>query len=239
MTKKHIAIWIAAGAALAIGFLAPVDLRGEFYRYVDENGTVHYVDDLSKVPDDQHPSLKTYQEKYDHLDPEERDRRLLEDRRQEELREAAERQRLEQERAAAERAGESSVSIAGNQVLVPARLSYQGREADITFLLDTGASITTLHKGAVQSLRIHGGTPSKTQVVGGRIIPSQIVQFDYIQVGPLKVENAVASVLEHRGRAVRYDGLLGMNILKHADYTIDFDREVIIWRPKSGREAMR
>lgn len=229
---KRIVFFIGIVTVVFLAGLDPVELRGEFYRYVDENGNVHYVDDLGQVPSDLQHSVKTYEEKYDHLDAEERERRVREDRRLLDEREAEKKTREAENRPAD--SSESPVVIAGNQVLVPARVSYKGREADITFLLDTGATYTTLHKDAVKSLRIYSGVPTKTQVVGGKTIPSQMVQFDFIQVGPLRVENVYANVLEHRGRAVQHSGLLGMNFLRFADYSIDFDRQVIVWRPKTG-----
>ncbi len=33
---------------------------GEFYKYVDENNHVKYTDDLSQVPEEQRPKVKTY-----------------------------------------------------------------------------------------------------------------------------------------------------------------------------------
>jgi hypothetical protein len=210
----------------------PGDILGEFYRYVDEDGTARYVDDISKIPVDRRPSVKAYEEKYDHLDAEEREKRIREDRSLQDAIEAAERKERE---AAGEGRGapaESSVLIAGNQVLVPALLGYKGREMDVTFLLDTGASVTTLHKSSIKPLGVFGGIPSRLQVVGGKTIPSKMVKFDFIQVGTLRIENIYASVLEHKGRSVQYAGLLGMNFLRYADYSIDFDRQVISWRPK-------
>ncbi len=221
------ALWVAV---LWIGI--PSDLRGEFYRYVDEDGTTRYVDDISKIPADRRPSVKAYEEKYDHLDADEREKRIREDRSRQDALEAADRKRRERADQVTNAPGESSVVIAGNQVLVPARLGYKGREIDVTFLLDTGASITTLHKSSIKPLGVFGGIPSRLQVVGGKTIPSKMVRFDFIQVGTLRIENIYASVLQHTGKSVQYAGLLGMNFLRHADYSIDFDRQVISWRPK-------
>ena len=48
-------------------FICPLNLPAEFYRYVDKEGSVFYVDDLSKVPPEYRDQIDVYQEKYDHL----------------------------------------------------------------------------------------------------------------------------------------------------------------------------
>ena len=54
----------------------PLDLRAEFYKYVDDKGNIFYVDDLSRVPDKYRNQIKVYREKYDDLSDEERSRAL-------------------------------------------------------------------------------------------------------------------------------------------------------------------
>ncbi len=212
--------WAAAALLPLLLLAAPDPLRGEFYRYVDEDGSVHYVDDLGRIPPERRSSAKAYQSRPDDQGADGRPGSFSDP------------------PASGDGAGtgtgplESPVTIWGNQILVPAVLGFKGREVDVTFLLDTGASVTTLHKDALTTLGLYGGIPSRMQVVGGKTIPSRMVEFDFIQVGPLRFERVTASVLEHSGPAVRYHGLLGMNVLRHADYTIDFDRHVIRWRPK-------
>ena len=43
------------------------DLRAEFYKYVDEEGNIFYVDDLSRVPEKYRNRVNVYREKYDNL----------------------------------------------------------------------------------------------------------------------------------------------------------------------------
>ncbi len=57
MTTLIKKIVLFAGAAL----LLTTPALGEYYRYVDANGMTRYTDDLSTVPPDQRPKVKTYE----------------------------------------------------------------------------------------------------------------------------------------------------------------------------------
>jgi len=41
-------------------FLFSVTVSAEFYRFVDKDGTIHYTDDLNKIPEDQLPGIQKY-----------------------------------------------------------------------------------------------------------------------------------------------------------------------------------
>ncbi len=84
-----VSIWKRAGkgrfpAALFIllsaFFLFPQESNCEFYKYVDRNGKIHFVDSKTKIPKEYRKDLTSYEEKYDHLSEEERDKKIAEDR---------------------------------------------------------------------------------------------------------------------------------------------------------------
>ena len=57
-----------------------------------------------------------------------------------------------------------------NQVLVPVVLGYDGKEVQVSLLLDTGASITTLNRDSIKKLQAVPVHKGKMIVPGGKTI---------------------------------------------------------------------
>jgi predicted aspartyl protease len=220
--KKNLGI---ISLLLLVFFLFPAKLRCEFYKYVDQDGKVFFVDDVSKIPLEYRDDLKTYKEKYDHLPPEER-AIMLEKERKEREKERA--QEIDRERYL--RGLETKVTIKENLVLVPVTLGYKEHKIEALLVLDTGASIMTLHQQIADRLHITERETAMTRVAGGEVLKSSVAKLGYIKVGPFKKTNLYAGIIKHEGPSVPYDGLLGMNFLRGLEYTVDFKKQVIKWK---------
>ena len=123
----------------------------------------------------------------------------------------------------------TAVVIYGNQVLVPVTIGYKKREIEVLLLLDTGASVITLHKNVADRLALPSGYRSRLMAAGGRKIDAGLVKLGSVKFGPYHRSNLVAAVIKNHGTSVDYHGLLGMNALRGVDFRIDHAHQVIRW----------
>lgn len=125
----------------------------------------------------------------------------------------------------------TKVTVVGNAVILPATLVYQGTEVDVQLLLDTGSSRTAVSTEVADRLNVNLSAARKTraQVVGGGVIETWQVRLSRIGVGPHTKKNVDIAVIPHKGPPVRYDGLLGMDVLRGLKYNVDFEKQFIIW----------
>jgi len=238
--------------SLVIFFLClylPPSSYAEFYKYVDEQGRVFYVDDLGKVPEAYQDQIHVYQEKYDNLSEQDRSQALQREREQVELQEQQRLLRLNeqlQESQAAEEAEkrrkaesakqklmetmQTRVIVEDNRILVPVTLVNNGIELTVNLVLDTGASQIVLHRDVADQLNIISLNKGLAQVAGGQNIQIQKGQVNFFKVGPHSMEKATVLIIAHEGPSVSYSGLLGMNFLKNVQYTLDYQNQLIRWQ---------
>ncbi|MDM8518363.1 DUF4124 domain-containing protein, partial [Desulfobacterales bacterium HSG16] len=103
--------------------------NAEFYKYVDKNGNVRYVDDLGLVPKKDRGDIVTYEEKYDRLSPEERAAMIENEREFEKARKEFKKNKdAEKARREYLKKMTTPVRILQNQVFVPVTLGYKNNK---------------------------------------------------------------------------------------------------------------
>ncbi|MDO6564956.1 aspartyl protease family protein [Amphritea sp. 1_MG-2023] len=210
---------------LGLLWLVSASASAEILHYIDANGRKVYVDSAHKIPiqyRQQSQSITTERQT-------DAQKQASEENRQQQSDAFRRKQQIRQLETTIEKMT-TPVKIIGNQVLVPVNVVWRGRKANLNLLLDTGASMTVLHRDGVSSLNISSRNSGYAQVAGGGLIKTDRVVFDRIEMGPYKVENKSTAVIENRGQQ-SFDGLLGMDMLGGGDYSVDFGQRQIIWAP--------
>lgn len=197
----------------------------QIFHYTDGNGRKVYVDNPHKIP----PQYRQKSQSIDTKRQTDEEKQASEANRQQLSDEFQRKQQIRKLEKTIEKMT-TPVKIIGNQVLVPVDVVWRGRKASLHLLLDTGASMTVLHRDGVNSLNITSRNSSYAQVAGGGIIKTERVVFDRLELGPYRIENKSTAVIETRGQQA-FDGLLGMDILGGSQYKIDFQQRNIIWSP--------
>ncbi|MGK2907611.1 MAG: aspartyl protease family protein [Desulfuromonadales bacterium] len=211
-----------------IFLIMPLASLAGIYKYRDANGRLNFVDDTSKVPPQFRDNLTSMTEAtdspvvYDERDDGQQPAEATLSK-QKETDSAAVKKKL--------RKYQTPVEIRGNRVLVPVEVAMGNRVAQLSLLLDTGATTTVLHRGSLTGLDLPSGRSFKARVAGGATVNSERIRFRHIDIGPFHEEKVYAMVINLQGQELSFDGMLGMDFLKAHPYQIDFQNQLIIWEP--------
>jgi predicted aspartyl protease len=228
---------------LLMGMLCfPFAVCADIYKYVDKDGTTHFVDDLGKVPPEYRNQVTVREEKPEGPPPEgetpkavEKKGDTPEEARTRQMLEGLEEKKRQDEETARgefEKSLVTKVTIKGNQVLVPVTLGYGGKEIQASLVFDTGAEMTVIHQAIADRLNLLLTKRAGVRVGGGGVINARVAKLDYVRVGPYEAKELQVWVVFPQGPPPREDGALGMNFLRGLDYSVDFENQVIRWKPQ-------
>jgi len=230
-----------------LSLIVTPDLQAMFYKYRDKSGKLFFVDDRSKIPPEYLENAVMYDEKTDSMS---RDEKAALDKEEQEIAEQMAREELDEEikqrqleaikklleaqeaKKKYHESLETKVRIENNQVLVPVTIGYGVKEMEALLLLDTGSTIIVIYQDIADQLDVKLEKLAKARVVGGKLVNANLVVLNHIDVGPVKMKNPHAIVIEHRGQPIKHDGLLGMNFLRRIGYSVDYEKQTIRWEPQ-------
>lgn len=216
--------------SIFLAFSASQSFAAKIYKYIDDNGSVVFVDNEAKIPAKYRQETTKLKEVTDGMTPEER--KDYERRKQQQDAQEAIDERLEQrnkKQKAAQQAQETAVQIGNNQVIVPVKVRHGRNSAKLNMLLDTGANTTVIYYPALERFRFKRSELGMARVAGGHVVPTVRVKFYKFSVGPHEVKYMPITIMDQVSRS-RIDGLLGMDFLRQHKYEIDFERKVIVWK---------
>jgi len=200
--------------------------QADVYKYTDENGKKVYVGSMSQIPERYRDQFKT-QVPTDEVSNTS-STPISKSGSSSGLLKRSEIRRVERYLKMLE----TDVIVKNKQVLVPVTVTYHGKEARVTMLMDTGASGTVFYRDALERLDPASQAAGYARVAGGGVVKISSIEFDRIKVGPFQAKGIRSFVMKNKAPGGSFDGLLGMDFLMNVKYELDLKREVIIWNPE-------
>jgi hypothetical protein len=195
--------------ALMVGVLcATAPARGELYQWVDAAGVVHVTENLLEVPADQRP--RADQEAVG------RERRPARWGRVEAPLPASPAPQTRTSKPGGARVHHLPIARAGNEI----RLEVEVNESlAVPFIADTGASINTIPRWAVERAGIE--VPRDAPVIGMAGVSGQPMRVPLIEVASVRIGTVLVENLEMAVVDTLQTGLLGMPFFNHFKTQID------------------
>lgn len=122
------------------------------------------------------------------------------------------------------------VRVINNRVIVPVFVKLKRRKVQLNLLLDTGASITLLHEQSIKKLKIGKTRTRRASLADGSTVDIDVAKVSELTVGPISLLNTPIAIIENQGRRHQTDGLLGLDVLRHHPFNIDYQNQLIIWQ---------
>jgi clan AA aspartic protease (TIGR02281 family) len=172
----------------------------EFYRWVDQNGVIHFTDNFHNIPDQQRAKVGRIQ--------------------------AIESPKSQQPPPASSLIKASiPFEKQGQVVIVEATLN---KKTAAKFIVDTGASYTMISSATAKELSIDAGQNSQTvpfQTANG-LIQAPLISLQSITVGGMEISNLTAAIYDVVPDG-KISGLLGLNFLSNFRMDIDIQKGLL------------
>ena len=210
--------WTAAACWL----LAAAPAAAEIYRWTDEQGRVHFTQDLSQVPREHRSGAVE---------------RTLEESRPERVntytstQPPAARAPSGADPFAGRTVHRIRVERAGTSMIVGARVN---NALTVPFVVDTGATDVSLPRWAAQQLGLDPSASGRTReyVTANGLIEESVVMLGSVDLGGARVENVPASI-----SSTMDVGLLGLSFFNHFTYHVDTAQGVLTLVPNDLAES--
>jgi len=193
--------FIGALLILGLAFVGiGISAAGEFYRWVGQNGVVHFTDNVHNIP------------------PKQRDTATR-------IRSRENLRVNEQPRSALPTKASIPIEKHGQVVVVEAMLN---NKTSAKFVVDTGASYTMISAATARELAIDASRSQRTmpfQTANG-VIQAPLTSLDSVTVGGMEIKNITAAIHD----VIPDDkvaGLLGLNFLSNFRMDIDTQKGLL------------
>ena len=210
--NRFIALLFLSLSVLFIFFL-PSTCYSDIYSWKDEKGVEHFTNSINSIPRQHRKRSKLIKRTKPKVGPFKTETKG-EDLKGKEKKTSG----LENQKTVV------SLRQSGNSFIVSATLngSYEA-----LFVLDTGASITTISKDAAAKLRIKitPDTPVLSLQTANGIIDAPLIKLKSISVGGRKEKDMMAVVLDVEPG---FTGLLGLTFLNEFNYSVNPNDQVLI-----------
>jgi hypothetical protein len=201
-------------------------------KYIDENGVVTWVEDKSKIPPNIPAQIKYednngitfWVDNVTKIPPEYRNKPANKE-------VVSDKIELEAVQSAViNKKYSTKISIVDNVIIVPVVFRNKGRKVKARMILDTGASVTTIYSVLASQLNLNKNKLSMARAINanGVYSDSVLTKVDHIEVDDKILSNAEIIVVPSHTN-IGADGLLGNSFLRFFNFTIDYEKQLLLW----------
>jgi aspartyl protease family protein len=118
--------------------------------------------------------------------------------------------------------------------MIKAQASVGGQA--VRFLVDTGASLTTVPTAVADRLGLRKKTNPRAKVTtASGVLEVEVVELPSLKLGKIRLRKVRAAVLDLPGESLAGTGLLGLNALQRLNMEIDSENSRLILKQRRKR----